>query len=152
MTATPQSQSWDAGQAPWIRRELIDVQGTTRCLFCGGNTAKLSNFDDVADYGRVELYCDSPDCDAATVVILVRQGGLASRRADVRALAAVDKYAPEAESTPEPDVYSGGDADYQSSAELHHKEVWHRRWQAANESDSVTRRRLSEESFTLKVR
>jgi hypothetical protein len=99
-------------------------------MFCGGNTVKLSNFDLAADYGRVELYCDSPDCDAGAVVILVRQGGWARKRADVRALEAVDKYAPEDESTPEPDVYSGGDGDYQSPDELHYKEVWHQRWKA----------------------
>jgi hypothetical protein len=121
-------------------------------MFCGGDTAKLSNLDQAADYGRVELYCDSPDCDAGAVIVLVRQGGSAAKRADVRALSAVDKYAPEAETTPEPDVYDGGDADYQSPVELRTKEVWHQRWQATNESTSVTRRRLSEETFTLNVR
>jgi hypothetical protein len=121
-------------------------------MFCGGNTAKLSYLDHAADYGRVELYCDSPDCDAGAVVILVRQGGSARKRADVRALEAVDKYAPEAEPTPELDVYDGGDVEYQSPTELHYKEVTHGRWQAVNESDSVTRRRLSEEPFTLNVR
>jgi hypothetical protein len=149
---TTDTHTWDSGQAPWVRRELINEQGRTRCLFCGGDTAKLSYLDHDADYGRVELYCDNPDCDASTVVVLVRQGGWAAKRADVRALDAVDKYAPEAESTPEPDVYDGGDDYYQSTSELHHKEVWHRRWQAVNESDSATRRRLSEESFTLHVR
>src|SRR5690349_3986279 len=106
MTPTDAQQPpWDSGQTPWVRRELADDQSRIRCPFCGGTTAKLSNFDRPDDYGRVELYCDSPQCDAATVVILVRQGGLAKRRADVRALEAVDKYAPKADPTPEPNVY-----------------------------------------------
>ncbi|GAA1176080.1 hypothetical protein GCM10009578_017380 [Streptomyces rhizosphaericus] len=62
-----------------------------QCLFCGANTAILSDRDLESDHGRIEVYCDSQMCDAREVIVLVRRDGAQARwRADVRALEAID--------------------------------------------------------------
>lgn len=63
----------------------------TACIFCGADTAKLSNDDKSNDTGRVQLYCDNQRCEAREVeVIVMRDGKQGALRADVRALEAVD--------------------------------------------------------------
>ncbi|GGY57996.1 hypothetical protein GCM10010385_03950 [Streptomyces geysiriensis] len=82
---------WEAGTVPWARRAL-DAGHTVRCYFCGGESAISSYGDLPDDMGRLELYCDNELCDAREVVVLVRRDGEDARlRADVRALAAIEK-------------------------------------------------------------
>lgn len=81
---------WDASEPPWARRP--DTDGGLPCYFCGGRTAILSFGDRSDDPGRLELYCENQMCDAREVVVLVlRNGAGAHDRADVRALAEVDR-------------------------------------------------------------
>lgn len=95
-TTTP--GQWTAGEQPWVRRTApagftasVHNGGGVTCYFCGKDTAKVAAGDVGADSGRVRLYCDNGNCDAREVTILVeRDGAGASRRADVRALRAVD--------------------------------------------------------------
>ena len=141
---------WVAGETPWVRRTGAQRRHF-RCMFCGDETAILSANDHIGDYGRVEVYCDSPECDAREVVLLIRRGEGANRRADVRALAAVDKSVPYTDPEPEP-VIDEYDAEHLSEREIEDAEIQRRRWQAANdESDPVTRRRLSRVAFRIDV-
>nr|WP_202473915.1 hypothetical protein [Streptomyces sp. SID5466] len=81
---------WDADATPWARRQ--GTGQTLPCYFCGEKTAILAFGDLPDDPGRLELYCDSPMCDAREVVVLVlRDGASADERADVRALEEVDR-------------------------------------------------------------
>lgn len=80
--------TWNAGTPPWVRRQS---GRTLHCPFCGDQSLKRST-GDVPDAGRIELHCDNMSCDARTMVVLLLQDGgfQAHRRADVRALQAID--------------------------------------------------------------
>ncbi|MGY2084870.1 hypothetical protein [Blastococcus sp. SYSU DS0539] len=65
--------------------------GGAVCYFCGRDTVRISHADLHADTGRVQLYCDNTHCAAREVTVLVERDGVgAGRRADVRALRALD--------------------------------------------------------------
>ena len=119
-------------------------------MFCGDETVILSDFDRALDYGRVEVYCDSPECDAREVVLLIRRGEGANMRADVRALEAVDRLAPLVEPSPNP-AETEYEAECLSEDDQEQEEIQHNRWRAENESDSETRRRLSRTPFRIDV-
>jgi hypothetical protein len=80
--------TWEAGAEPWARHR---PDRALLCPFCGDQSLKRS-MGDIPDAGRLELYCYNSGCDARTmVVLLLRDGGFeAHRRADVRALQAID--------------------------------------------------------------
>jgi hypothetical protein len=80
------SGGWENGTEPWIRKNPKAI-----CYFCGEPTAIVSWSDLKEDTGRVEVYCDNGKCDAREMTVLVTgDGGGASRRADVQALADID--------------------------------------------------------------
>jgi hypothetical protein len=80
---------WKSDGVPWIRRQPTRTR--VRCLFCGGTTAIVSNGDFSHDPGRVQLYCDSEECSAREIeVLVVRDGADAQDRRDVQALQAID--------------------------------------------------------------
>lgn len=85
------SALWEAGTAPWIRRQPRDARA--RCYFCGEDSAVRSVTDAPDDQGRVEVYCDNTNCDARKMTVLVLQDGTRAtiERADVRALALIDE-------------------------------------------------------------
>ncbi|HEX4834046.1 MAG TPA: hypothetical protein VH478_23475 [Trebonia sp.] len=66
------------------------------CPWCGEKTWFVSLGDRPADRGRVEMYCDNPDCDSRETVVLIIKGfnetftADARSRADVRALEALE--------------------------------------------------------------
>ncbi|WP_040623507.1 hypothetical protein [Mycobacterium parascrofulaceum] len=76
--------------APWVRRADREID----CYFCGQETVLLSYGDLTGDYRRVQIYCDSSDCDGREVdVIVLADGTEATRnRTDVRI---VDHFAPD---------------------------------------------------------
>ena len=63
-----------------------------QCYFCGQDAAILS-YNDLDDAGRLELYCDNPNCDVRTVAVIVLKDGTndTAARADVRALERIDR-------------------------------------------------------------
>ncbi len=143
---------WTAGEVPWVRHQVTAGRRAT-CYFCGGQTLIQSNHDKSMDYGRIELYCDSPDCDAREVVVLAIRGERAHLRADVRALKLVDSIVPPAE--PEPDHDSDGDFDDYSASDpdsAWFEEIQNRRHDAMYSSDEATRRRFSDAKFSLSLR
>src|SRR4051794_4035625 len=88
--------SWEAGYDPWLRRwQTADFGapsgGYVTCLFCGAETLKRSVSDLADDTGRLTVYCDNMDGEASEIEVLVpRDSAGARKRADVRALIAVD--------------------------------------------------------------
>lgn len=75
------SIGWEPGTTPHAR------DNTTRCLFCGEMSCAADRGDDPADTGRLHLSCTNPRCAVLGFVVLVmRDGNLASDRKDVRAL------------------------------------------------------------------
>ncbi|MEV4462771.1 hypothetical protein AB0J51_04025 [Micromonospora echinofusca] len=75
------------GDQPAIRRARADRDYLAfPCYFCGDRQMKRSYSDSARDPGRLELYCDSPNCDAREVVVLIRRGAGAHLREDVRAI------------------------------------------------------------------
>ena len=88
--------AWRTGTTPWVRREQPNASygpepNPVLCYFCGSQTMKRSSSDVDADHGRIEMYCDSQMCQAREVIIIIRRDGAgAHRRADVRALRALD--------------------------------------------------------------
>lgn len=109
---------WEAGSAPWVRQaqpmaHLGPGAARFQCYFCGGQTVTRSICDIEEDAGRMDLYCDNPDCDAREIAVIVRRDGHGAwGRADVRALAAIDDGRLDIESVP------GGDRQ----ASSHHFE------------------------------
>lgn len=89
---------WEAGTEPWARRAVMSGE-ELQCPFCGQHTLIRSFGDLRADNARVELYCDSQDCDAREITVLVMRDATAETagRPDVRALEAIEtgKYGPE---------------------------------------------------------
>jgi hypothetical protein len=87
---------WAAGDIPWFRRVWQSMrndpaQRRPTCLFCGARSLIVSYGDNPYDAGRIEVYCDSHDCEAREQIVLVRRDSEnAARRADVRALRSVD--------------------------------------------------------------
>jgi len=79
---TSDRATWSVGGTPWIRRAEVP----SSCFFCGQDTIIRSMTDMATDNGRVEIYCDTGDCDAREVeVIVVEDGTTATRsRTDVR--------------------------------------------------------------------
>ncbi|OLT79659.1 hypothetical protein BKG58_19715 [Mycobacteroides abscessus subsp. abscessus] len=75
---------WSVGSSPWIR----EASDPCSCLFCGQDTAILSFTDMAEDNGRVQIYCDSGNCDAREVEIIVTEDGTEATRTrtDVRIL------------------------------------------------------------------
>jgi hypothetical protein len=84
LRATAPTYAWDSGTTPWLR--AADSMFT--CYWCGEQTATRSWGDLAGDTGRVEFYCENPDCTAreVDVVILDDRRHSARDRADVRAL------------------------------------------------------------------
>ena len=90
---------WSVDEQPWVRRAapagfeaLARAGGGARCYFCGQDSVKVSAGDLSQDTGRVQLYCDNPQCAAREMTVLVERDGVgAARRADVRALKVVDE-------------------------------------------------------------
>jgi hypothetical protein len=142
-------QPWIAGETPWIRRDLSQNR-YTRCPFCGEESAILSVSVRSADYGRVEIYCDSPECDAREIIILVRRGEGAHQRADVRALRAVDHAVPIPDVVPLLEDFGEEWPEYRDEDSAD-REIKRRRWEAANKSDPDTRRRLAQIPFRINV-
>jgi len=101
-----EGHAWQAGTTPWLRAMQSASLGEPAigyaiCPFCGASTLKLSVSDLYVDPGRLTVYCDNMNCDAReTEVIVMRDGGNSGRRADVRAIRAID--AGKAEQDPEP--------------------------------------------------
>jgi len=156
-TSREKKPFWITGRKPWARRELAHGR-RVRCMFCGGDEVILSYDDEGLDYGRIELYCDSPDCDVRRMVVLIVQGEEANLRADVRALDAVDKFAPPIE----PDERSDDEYDsahesrsYESEplsgTDLTYREAEHNKTALRNDSDAPTRRRISGAPFRMNV-
>lgn len=89
-------KEWWVGEVPWFRRVWAAMKGSEAprrptCLFCGAASLILSSGDNEFDAGRIEVYCDSRDCEAREQIIIVRRDGAgAQMRADVRALRLVD--------------------------------------------------------------
>lgn len=72
---------WASGTPPHAR------DNTSRCLFCGDMSCTVADGDDPADKGRLRLSCTNPICAVKQLVVLVmRDGSLASDRKDVSAL------------------------------------------------------------------
>lgn len=87
---------WEAGEIPWVQAALVGSadasSGYAQCYFCGEMTAKLSIGNLGSDKGRVEVYCNSSECDAREMaVIVLRDGAHAIDRSDVRILRAIDE-------------------------------------------------------------
>lgn len=87
---------WNLTDTPWVRTKhepswQVPSTGYLQCLFCGEVTLKLSVLDNSQDTARVEFYCDNTSCDAREITLLVMRGAEAHRRADVRALRAIDQ-------------------------------------------------------------
>lgn len=80
---------WETNQRPWARRALNNNEKVP-CYFCGEAAVILSYGDERKDNGRLELYCNNPQCDARETTILVMRGGGSHLRADVKALQAVE--------------------------------------------------------------
>jgi hypothetical protein len=100
--ATP--SSWASDDTPWIRHS----NNAGRCYFCGNDTVVVSYGDLSEDRGRVEIYCESSDCDVREVeVIIVDDGTRATlNRSDVRIMA---HFAPEVDRPEWADVGPGQD-------------------------------------------
>ncbi|MGV9748371.1 hypothetical protein ACWDTG_26250 [Rhodococcus zopfii] len=84
---------WTHWSSPWIRRIAGSSTGpeAITCYLCG-NSTMIRAFGDVKDdHGRVELYCDNPDCAAREVELIVMRDGHSAtfRRADVEALESI---------------------------------------------------------------
>lgn len=72
---------WAPGISPHAREH------PARCLYCGEMSCTVDPGDDAADTGRVRLRCANPKCAVKQfVVVVMRDGNLASDRKDVRAL------------------------------------------------------------------
>jgi hypothetical protein len=87
------SLRWTKVDEPAIRgmvRESKRIEGYP-CPFCGTMTLLQSDGDLTIDTERVEVYCDNDRCDAREIVILIKRGAGAHRRADVSALRAVER-------------------------------------------------------------
>lgn len=84
---------WSHGSTPWIRRRVGSPAGSEAitCYLCGSSTMMRSWGDLADDHGRVQLYCDNPDCAAREVDLIVLRDGHPDtlRRADVQALDAI---------------------------------------------------------------
>jgi len=119
-------------------------------MFCGEVTAVASHHDREVDYGRIELYCDNPECEAREFVVLMVRGEGAHMRADVRALAAVDQYAPQAEPIEEDPPEESYDREL-SDADMWWRGIHRLRQEAVNSGDVTTRRRLSRSAFRIHV-
>lgn len=80
--------SWIAGSTPWVRI----AAGRATCVFCGSRTAALSRADVAADCGRVQVYCDNPQCDVREVELIVMRDGTnkTMNRSDVAQLNNLD--------------------------------------------------------------
>lgn len=63
--------SWIVGAMPWVRI----TEAPVTCVFCGKQTWKRSRADVVDDRGRVQLYCDNPQCDAREIELIVMRDG-----------------------------------------------------------------------------
>lgn len=86
------SPGWTPEDQPWIRRSNRSSRRRYLCYFCGQQSAIISSGDLDNDAGRLEIYCDSPDCEAREIaVIVMRDGCHASLRADVRVLQWIDE-------------------------------------------------------------
>lgn len=74
---------WIPGATPWVRDG-----GPSMCVFCGKQTCIRSRTDVRADSGRVQLYCENPECDVREVELIVTRDGTAttSNRPDVAKL------------------------------------------------------------------
>lgn len=79
---------WIPGKVPWVRTTSEPVT----CAFCGKDTALLSRADAAADRGRVQLYCDNPQCDVREVELIVMRDGTNTTldRPDVARLNEID--------------------------------------------------------------
>jgi ribosomal protein L37AE/L43A len=69
-----------------------------RCPWCGENSWIVSREDVGDDLGRVQMFCTNTQCESQeTELLIVRAYGvtLAQKRADVRALRAIDDGVPE---------------------------------------------------------
>ena len=99
--------TWDTDETPWLKGIQSSTlgepgMGYAQCLMCGAETLKLSSTDVWADTGRLTLYCDNMNCDAREMELVVtRDNGRALRRADVRALKAIDDGRPQPAPDPE---------------------------------------------------
>lgn len=84
---------WSHGSTPWVRGVDGSPAGSEAiiCYLCGSSTMMRSWGDLADDHGRIQLYCDNPDCAAREVEMIVLEDGnpATGRRADVRALMAV---------------------------------------------------------------
>ena len=82
---SPHLAAWAPCDVPWIRR----TDGPAACYFCGNSTAIRSFTDMTADRGRVSVYCESGECDAREVEVLVVEDGTEDTRSrtDVRIMA-----------------------------------------------------------------
>lgn len=75
------------GDQPAARRARVDRDYLPfPCYFCGDRKLKRSYSDNDRDPGRLDLYCDSPNCDAREIAVIVRRGAGAHMRDDVRAI------------------------------------------------------------------
>lgn len=64
-------EDWIPGATPWVRMAAEPVT----CVFCGKDTALRSRADVAADCGRVQVYCDNPQCDVREVELIVMRDG-----------------------------------------------------------------------------
>lgn len=86
-----------ASDTPAIR-EASD-ENPWRCPWCGENTWIVSRDDVEDDLGRVQMFCSNDQCESQETELLVMRAydatTLAQRRADIRALRAIDDGVPE---------------------------------------------------------
>lgn len=112
-----------------------------RCPFCGAEQLILSNADLPIDTERVEVYCDNkPECEACEIVILVKRGATAHRRADVWALRAVDEGT-EAEQEADGRVFERDDAGKVTASVLSFNKASTARSRGERDNQTLERRR-----------
>jgi hypothetical protein len=76
--------SYKLGQQPWIRQR--HDRDSIVCPFCGDSRLDLSVGDFYDDHLRLELHCDSPECDVRTMAVVALRIGVPNRRPDARML------------------------------------------------------------------
>jgi hypothetical protein len=81
------------GDEPAIRKAVVayNTIESYPCPFCGDMALLLNGNDLGIDTKRVEVFCGNSHCEARDIVILIKRGAGAHRRADVWALRAVDE-------------------------------------------------------------
>ncbi|MBY6537609.1 hypothetical protein HQ325_02885 [Rhodococcus sp. BP-349] len=80
---------WIPGAVPWIRHSGVKH---VQCLWCGEESSRQSLTDRPEDTGRVQMYCENPDCRVRESEHIVDRDGTyqTDERSDARLLRLLD--------------------------------------------------------------